>query len=66
MQEEIIEEMLFYCWVRNLTIMPEDPEAYFEKIDHNWLEIFEGVRIYAYDLMEVFYDERKETVMENR
>ena len=54
MQDEIIEEMLFYCWVRNLTLILEAPEAYFEKINRNWLKIFDDVSGYAYDLMDIY------------
>jgi hypothetical protein len=53
MQEEIIEKMHLYCWVRSLTLILEAPEAYFEKINRNWLKIFDDVSGYAYDLTDI-------------
>lgn len=65
-RDEVIEEMLLYCWVRSLAIMTEDREAFFGKIIRNWPEIFDGVSKYAADLMEIIYDAQEEMAKGSR
>jgi hypothetical protein len=69
-QEEIpiedIDETLFYCWVRSLTLMPEGSHAYFGKISRNWQDIFAYVsEEYVDYLMKIIYDARKEVIVGN-
>ena len=59
---ENVEEILLYCWVRAITFMSKDSNAYFEKIDFNWPEIIEGVLEHAYCLMKIIYNEQEENI----